>query len=68
MLGRPGPALCSLSFLSGTFVHAGVRALGVGPGLGTRESDDSQACLRSLRGWALGGALPKRVGPKRKPP
>lgn len=68
MLGRPGPALCSLSFLSGTFVHAGVRALGVGPGLGTRESDNSQACLRSLRSWALGGALPKRVGPKCRPP
>ena len=34
-------------------------ALGVGPGLGTRESDNSQACPWSLRDWTLGRALLK---------
>lgn len=34
-------------------------ALGVGPGLGTRESDNSQACHWSLRDWTLGRALLK---------
>lgn len=50
---RLGP-LFSSSFSVEHLFHSGVWALGVGPGLGTWESDNSQACCRSQKGWVLG--------------
>lgn len=57
-LGRPSPSLCSLSFLSGTFVHAGTLGIRGGAWLGDQG-------IRQFPGLPL---EPERLGSGKGPP